>query len=107
MLKFIKLFLKACDFIGEKLAWWLGITKPKFFYEIEEYKRMKQEEEEAAQQDRDDIADEIVVGVDGKIIDPKEANTCDSIQLQLRNQKGGRGGGLATDQLFQNSTDSY
>jgi hypothetical protein len=30
--------------MGEKLAWWFGITQPKYLYEIEEYKRMKQEE---------------------------------------------------------------
>lgn len=29
--------------MGEKLAWWFGITKPKYLYEIEEYNRMQQE----------------------------------------------------------------
>ena len=52
--------LEACDYMGEKLAWWFGITKPKFLYEIEEYERMKKEEEE---RNKDDVADEIIVGV--------------------------------------------
>ena len=52
--------LETCDFMGEKLAWWFGITQPKFLYEIQEYERMKKEEEEA---NKDDVADEIIVGV--------------------------------------------
>jgi len=92
--------------MGEKLAWWLGITKPKFFYEIEEYKRMKQEEEETARQNIDDIADEIVIGVDGKIVNLKDPTNCDNINFQIRNEKG-RQGGLAAGQLFQNTTDNY
>jgi hypothetical protein len=32
--------------MGEKLAWWLGITKPKYLYEIEEFKRIQREQEE-------------------------------------------------------------
>ena len=38
--------LAVCDSIGERLAWWLGITSPKYYYEIQEAKRMKREEEE-------------------------------------------------------------
>ena len=38
--------LSVCDNIGEKLAWWLGITSPKYYYEIQEAKRMLKEEEE-------------------------------------------------------------
>ena len=34
-------FLAACDRAGEKLAWWLGITSPKYYYEIQEALRMK------------------------------------------------------------------
>lgn len=57
----------ACDYAGEKLAWWLGITKPKFLYEIEEYNRMKQEEEERAA--NEDGVEEIRIGGDNKLID--------------------------------------
>ena len=56
--------LEVCDKVGEKLAWWLGITKPKFLYEIEEYNRMKQEDEEG-----DDVAEEIVIGTVDKSIE--------------------------------------
>lgn len=38
--------LAVCDSLGEKLAWWLGITSPKYYYEIQEAKRMMKEEEE-------------------------------------------------------------
>ena len=38
--------LRICDAAGEKLAWWLGITSPKYYYEIQEAKRMQKEEEE-------------------------------------------------------------
>lgn len=35
----------ACDAAGERLAWWFGITSPKYYYEIQEALRMKDEEE--------------------------------------------------------------
>merc|ERR1719233_455420 len=38
--------LSVADAAGEKLAWWLGITSPKYYYEIQEAKRMQKEEEE-------------------------------------------------------------
>ena len=38
--------LSYCDFVGEKLAWWFGITSPKYYYELQEFERMKEEEEE-------------------------------------------------------------
>jgi hypothetical protein len=57
--------LKACDYMGEKLAWWLGITKPKFLYEIEEYNRIKKEQEE---REKEDQTEAIVIGADGTSI---------------------------------------
>ena len=38
--------LSYADFVGEKLAWWFGITSPKYYYELQEFERMKEEEEE-------------------------------------------------------------
>jgi hypothetical protein len=38
--------LAVCDSLGERLAWWLGITSPKYYYEIQEAKRMQAEEAE-------------------------------------------------------------
>lgn len=35
--------LAACDYVGETLADFLGITAPKYQYEIEEAKRMQEE----------------------------------------------------------------
>lgn len=37
--------LKGADFCGEKLAWFFGITTPKYQYAIDEYYRLKEEEE--------------------------------------------------------------
>ncbi|XP_046652022.1 protein FAM177B-like isoform X2 [Daphnia pulicaria] len=36
--------LAACDYVGETLADFLGITAPKYQYEIDEAKRMQEEE---------------------------------------------------------------
>ncbi|ESP02922.1 hypothetical protein LOTGIDRAFT_212450 [Lottia gigantea] len=37
--------LGAADFCGEKLAWFFGITSPKYQHAIDEYYRLKDEEE--------------------------------------------------------------
>ena len=42
--------LSYFDSWGEKLAWWFGITSPKYYYEIQEFERMKEEEEEEERQ---------------------------------------------------------
>ena len=34
---------EVCDAAGEKLAWFFGITKPKYYAEIQEYERMDEE----------------------------------------------------------------
>lgn len=33
----------AADYLGEKLAWFFGITSPKYQYAIDEYEKMKAE----------------------------------------------------------------
>lgn len=38
--------LSACDYVGEALASFLGITSPKYQYELEEYRRMVAEKME-------------------------------------------------------------
>ncbi|XP_075233226.1 protein FAM177A1-like isoform X2 [Lycorma delicatula] len=44
--------LRACDYVGEKLAKFFGITTPKYEYEIDVYESLKlQEEEEKKQRD--------------------------------------------------------
>lgn len=37
--------LSYADHLGEKLAWFFGITSPKYYYELEEFKKMQEEEE--------------------------------------------------------------
>ena len=38
--------LAYADHWGEKLAWFFGITSPKYYWELEEFKKMEAEEEE-------------------------------------------------------------
>lgn len=38
-----KRIYQACDAVGEKLAWWVGITKPKYYDEIREFEQMDEE----------------------------------------------------------------
>ncbi|CAF1055675.1 unnamed protein product [Adineta ricciae] len=46
---------EACDAAGEKLAWFFGITKPKYYAELQEYERMDEEEREAWRQSFQDV----------------------------------------------------
>ncbi|MCJ8737240.1 hypothetical protein PDJAM_G00021740 [Pangasius djambal] len=44
--------ISVCDYLGERMASMLGITTPKYQYAIDEYYRIKKEEEEAEEEDR-------------------------------------------------------
>lgn len=44
--------LAACDFVGEKIAAALGITTPKYSYEIEQFKKLQQEKAKAKEEER-------------------------------------------------------
>ncbi|XP_017775513.1 PREDICTED: protein FAM177A1-like [Nicrophorus vespilloides] len=44
--------LAACDYLGESLASFFGITTPKYQYEIEEYKKIEKEKKEYEEQKR-------------------------------------------------------
>jgi len=49
--------LHFCDYLGEKFAWALGITSPKYGYAIEEREWQKKEEaEEKAREERERVA---------------------------------------------------
>lgn len=48
--------LAVCDYLGEYLAYFFGITSPKFQYEIDEYKRIVEEEEEVKQKEAEENA---------------------------------------------------
>lgn len=43
--------LAACDYVGEKLAAVLGITTPKYSYEIQQIKKMQKEREKANEEE--------------------------------------------------------
>ncbi|XP_038075282.1 protein FAM177A1-like [Patiria miniata] len=44
----------ACDFMGEKLAYFLGITSPKYQFAINEYNRLNEEEKKALDQEQEE-----------------------------------------------------
>lgn len=44
----------VCDYLGEKLAWFFGITSPRFQYALDEIERRKLEQEEDEQQEREE-----------------------------------------------------
>ncbi|KAG5857749.1 protein FAM177A1 [Anguilla anguilla] len=44
--------VSVCDYLGEKMASFFGITSPKYQYAIDEYYRIKKEEEEEEEENR-------------------------------------------------------
>ncbi|KAM7299663.1 protein FAM177B [Ixodes scapularis] len=48
--------LAVCDYLGEHLAYFFGITSPKYQYELEEYQKMVQEEEEEKRREAEQMA---------------------------------------------------
>lgn len=44
--------LAACDYVGEKFAAALGITTPKYEYEIEQFKKIEKEREKAKEEEK-------------------------------------------------------
>ena len=68
--------LAVCDSLGERLAWWLGITSPKYYYEIQEAKRMKREEEERlSRQDAEMAGWEKKQQEEGEVVSSQEMAT--------------------------------
>lgn len=43
----------ACDYVGEAIAAFLGITTPKYKYEIEQFKKMQEEQAKALKEEKD------------------------------------------------------
>ncbi|XP_036398824.1 protein FAM177A1 [Megalops cyprinoides] len=44
--------ISVCDYVGERMASFFGVTSPKYQYAIDEYYRMKKEEEEEEEDNR-------------------------------------------------------
>lgn len=44
--------LAACDYVGEKVAAALGITTPKYEYEIEQFKKIEKEREKVKEEEK-------------------------------------------------------
>lgn len=47
-----KRLLAACDYVGEKVAAALGITSPKYKYEIEQFKKIEKEREKVKEEEK-------------------------------------------------------
>lgn len=45
--------LAACDYAGESIAAFLGITTPKYHYELEQFKRMQEENAKTEREEKD------------------------------------------------------
>lgn len=45
--------LAACDYVGESIAAFLGITTPKYSYELEQFKRMQEEKAKAEKEEKE------------------------------------------------------
>lgn len=45
--------LAACDYVGEAIAAFLGITTPKYSYEIEQFKKMQEEHAKALKEEKE------------------------------------------------------
>lgn len=45
--------LAACDYVGEAIAAFLGITTPKYKYEIEQFKKMQEEQAKAHKDEKE------------------------------------------------------
>ena len=44
--------MAACDYVGESIASFLGITTPKYSYEIEQFKKIQEEQAKAADEEK-------------------------------------------------------
>ncbi|XP_069671518.1 protein FAM177A1 isoform X2 [Periplaneta americana] len=67
--------LQVCDFLGEHLASFFGITTPKYQYEIDEYDRIMAEEEERQQKEELELGGwtDVPIGSEGAVQSPPTA----------------------------------
>jgi len=79
-------FFQYCDSWGEKLAWFFGITSPKYYYELEEFKKMQLEEEERKQKEAENTAGWLEQGSQGgQVMDqPQQLNVSDLKPTELK-----------------------
>jgi len=79
-------FFQYCDSWGEKLAWFFGITSPKYYYELEEFKKMQLEEEERKQKEAENTAGWLEQGSQGgQVMDqPQQLKVSDLKPTELK-----------------------
>lgn len=68
--------LSGCEYVGESLAAFLGITTPKYSYEIEQYKKIMHEQELLAKEDMESA----------KWLEPKTGNQSNGIAVTNQDQ---------------------
>ena len=67
--------LAACDYVGESLADFLGITTPKYSYEIAEAERMKAEQDAEKKEADLEMAGWVVASPSASAANPLPAST--------------------------------
>lgn len=53
--------LAVCDYLGEKLAWFFGITSPRYQYALDELQRMQEEEKEQEELEKEEREAELEI----------------------------------------------
>jgi len=76
--------LTYADHWGEKLAWFFGITSPKYYWELEEFKRMNAEEEERKKKEAEETYGWAEKGEENqdKVLDQPSLATLDATKLK-------------------------
>jgi len=76
--------LAYADSWGEKLAWFFGITSPKYYWELEEFKKMSAEEEELKKKEAEENFGWTEKGEESeeKILEQPSLATLDATQLK-------------------------
>ncbi|XP_030758335.1 protein FAM177B [Sitophilus oryzae] len=70
-------FLSVIDYCGDHLAWFFGITTPRYYFELEEYKRRQELEKKQAEKEKGWCDNKETVQIDepstsGFLTKPKE-----------------------------------
>ncbi|GIX97685.1 protein FAM177A1 [Caerostris darwini] len=86
--------LAVCDYLGENLAWFLGITSPKFQYEIDQIEKIMKEEEELQKYIKSENA--------GWCISQNNDNCSDAISLQPQSDSSANKEAIQLDEGLAN-----
>lgn len=90
--------LAVCDYLGEHLAYFFGITSPKYYYELQEYKRMIEEDK---QEQRENL--EATAGWNSSNTELKKVQVQEPTNSQLENN----GTALITEQVSSSESQHW